>query len=160
MRLFLPCVPPPSTHVVPSLPPCLGGSMSSQSLKNLTIFKNFAQILHTNSHPREKQLCQILEESVSIFRATALPKWNLTPKIGLDRYVASILINNSSNNWARNLSDTFLERSHQTLFITPPISLPPLPILSPHPPPPSPPSPGCNFLLIHGMRLYSVRSNS
>ena len=37
--------------------------MSSQSLKNLTIF-NFAQILYANSGQQEKQLCQILEKSV------------------------------------------------------------------------------------------------
>ena len=39
--------------------------MSSQSLKNLTIF-NFAQILHANSDLREKHLCQILEKLVNL----------------------------------------------------------------------------------------------
>ncbi len=62
----------------------------SQSLKNLTIF-NFAQILHANSHPQEKQLCKILEKSVKYFSSYAPPKnGNFTPKIGVDRYVASI----------------------------------------------------------------------
>ncbi len=64
--------------------------MSSQLLKNLTIF-NFAQILDANSHPGEKQLCQILEETVKYFSSYARPKnWNFTHKIGLDRYIASL----------------------------------------------------------------------
>ncbi len=64
--------------------------MSSQSLKNLTIF-NFAQILYANSGPQEKQLCQILEKSVQYFSSYAPPKnGNITPKIWVDRYVASI----------------------------------------------------------------------
>ena len=64
--------------------------MSSQSLKNLTIF-NFAQILHANSHPQEKPLCQILEKSVKYFSSYAPPKnGNFTQKIVLDRYVVSI----------------------------------------------------------------------
>ena len=50
-----------------------GDSMSSQSLKNLTIF-NFAQIFHANSHPREKQLRQILEKLVKYFARYDLPK--------------------------------------------------------------------------------------
>ena len=67
----------------------MGNSMSSQSLKNLTIF-NFAQILHANSHPQEKQLCQIFEKSVKYFSSYALSKdGHFTPKIGLDRYVES-----------------------------------------------------------------------
>ena len=64
--------------------------MSSESLKNLTIF-NFAQILHGNSHPGEKQLCQIIEELVKYFSNYAPPKnLNFTQKIGFDRYIASI----------------------------------------------------------------------
>ena len=47
--------------------------MSSQLLKNLTIF-NFAEILDANSQPGEKQLCQILEESVKYFSSYAPPK--------------------------------------------------------------------------------------
>ena len=63
--------------------------MSSQLLKNLTIFK-FAQILDVNSHPGEKQLCQIWEETVKYFSSSAPPKnWNFTLKIGLDRYIVS-----------------------------------------------------------------------
>ena len=74
----------------------MGNSMSSQSLKNLTIF-NFAQILHANSHPQEKQLCQILEKSVKYFLSYASPKnGNFTPKIWLDRYVASIFYQNQT----------------------------------------------------------------
>ena len=39
--------------------------MSNKLIKNLTIF-HFAQILDTNSNSGEKQLCQILEESVKL----------------------------------------------------------------------------------------------
>ena len=64
--------------------------MSSQLLKNLTIF-NFAQHLEANSHPGEKQLCQVVEESVKHFSSYAPPKnWNFTHKIGLDRYIMSL----------------------------------------------------------------------
>ena len=56
-----------------ALPFLWGDSMSNQLLKNLTIF-NFAQILDANSHPGEKQLCQILEESVKYFSSYAPPK--------------------------------------------------------------------------------------
>ncbi len=62
--------------------------MSSQLLKNLTIF-NSAQMLDANSHPGEKQLCQILEETVKYFSSYAPPK-NVTHKIGLARYIASL----------------------------------------------------------------------
>ena len=41
-----------------SLTISLGDSISSQSHKNLTI-SNFDQLLIANSHPGEKQLCQI-----------------------------------------------------------------------------------------------------
>ena len=55
--------------------------MSSQSLKNLTIFY-FAQSLHANSHPQEKQMCQILEKSVKYFLTYAPSKnGNFTPKM-------------------------------------------------------------------------------
>ena len=44
---------------------------------------DFAHILHANSDPREKQLCQILEKSVKYFSSYGPPKkWDLTPKIG------------------------------------------------------------------------------
>ena len=64
--------------------------MASQFLKNLTIF-NVAQILDANLHPGEKQLCQILEESVKYFSSYTPPKnWKFTHKIGLDHYIASL----------------------------------------------------------------------
>ena len=61
----------------------------NQKLKKLTIL-NFAQILNANSHLVEKELCQILEESVKNVSSYAPPKnWTFTQKIGLDLYVAS-----------------------------------------------------------------------
>ena len=70
-----------------------GNSMSIQ-LKNLTIF-NFAQILHANSHPQEKQLCQIFEKSVKYFSSYAQV---LPQKSGLTAMSRQSFINNSSNN--------------------------------------------------------------
>ena len=70
----------------------------SQKLKNLTIF-NFAQILHANSHPGVKQLCQILEESVKNLSSYAPPKSEILPrKSDLTAMSRQSLINNSSNN--------------------------------------------------------------
>ncbi len=64
--------------------------MSSQFLKNLTIF-NFAQILDANLYPGEKQLYQILEESVKYFSSYAPPKnRNFTHEIGPDHYIPSL----------------------------------------------------------------------
>ena len=54
------------------------GAIPCQSLKNLTIF-NFAQVLHANSHPQEKQLCQIKKNRSSIFRVTPSQKWKFYP---------------------------------------------------------------------------------
>ena len=61
----------------------MGNSMSSQSLKNLTIF-NFVQIVPANSHPQQKQLCKILEKSVKYFSSyTPRKNGNFTPKMGM-----------------------------------------------------------------------------
>ncbi len=72
-----------------------GDSMSSQLLINLTIF-HFAHILDVNSHPGEKQLCQILEETVKYFSSYAPPI--LPIKSGLTATSRHSLINNFSNN--------------------------------------------------------------
>ena len=73
---------------------------------------DFAQILHVNSHPWEKQLCQILDKSVKYFSSYAPIKNYILPrKSGLTATSHHSLINNFSHNWARNLTDTVLERS-------------------------------------------------
>ena len=60
--------------------------------KNLTIL-NFAQIWHANSNLWKEQLCQFLGKAVKYFSSyDPLIDWNLTPKIGLDRYGAYFLV--------------------------------------------------------------------
>ncbi len=53
--------------------------MSSQSLKNLTIF-NFAQILHANSHPQEKQLPNFRKIGQVFFELRPSQKLEFYPK--------------------------------------------------------------------------------
>ena len=68
-------------------------SMSSQSLKILTIF-NFAQILHTNSYTGEEQLCQFLEKSVK----HVLSYTQVSKKLYLTLDIAHHSLNNISGN--------------------------------------------------------------
>ena len=59
----------------------------TQKPDHLQLYSN----LHANSLQQEKQLWQICEKSVKYFSSYAPPKnRHFTPKIGLDRYVASI----------------------------------------------------------------------
>ena len=70
-------------------------------------------------HIRERNNCAIFQKHrSSIYWVTPLPKiYIITRESGLTTTSCQAFINNSSNNWTRNLIDTFLERSHQTLFI-------------------------------------------
>ena len=97
----------------------LGNSMSNQSLlalfrmTHLRFYSNFAC-----------QFTSMIGATVPNFRKigqvffTALPKIEILPrKSRLTATSRHSLINNSNNNWARNLNDTFLERSLKTLSI-------------------------------------------
>ena len=73
-----------------------GDSMFSQSLKNLTIF-NFAQLVHANPHPQEKQQPHFRKIGQVVFDLRPPPIEILPRKLGLTAMSHQSFINNSSN---------------------------------------------------------------